>query len=328
MPRKRRKHPHFLLRHLHSLIWSRIKFDTSKAKFSCNTEYAIKRNISITSLSFVTFNLLHIYILNDWYSTVSNETLIVYPLTVIVAKTKNLRCWFRKPHSINWESVASNSPRLKYFLICLFVHLHPFSSFRFSKETSLILIHRYILDSFDQVVDFHLADFCPTSLQAWCFELQRGPDSNFRLNYLLCIDTRYLRSCTPPFSELGLCKFKLFARVKLKTCTDTHACAHSRYSRFVNSIISQIFFSRFQRSVQRNKNNYKKTKKRIIGKCFGIARKIFRQHTAIKQTLAKCCVNIDQILTLGIRIIAKRNVDSCWNVLDTVCIYRYSTIKR
>lgn len=270
MPRERRRHPHFLLRHLHSSIWSRIKFDTSKAKFACNTEYAIKPNISTTSFSFVTFNLLHIYILNDWYFTVSNETLIVYLLTVTVAKTKNLRCWFRKPHSINWESIASNSSRLKYFLACSFDHLHPFSSFRFSKETSSIIIHRYILNSFDQVVDFHLADFCPTSLQAECFELQRGPDSNFRFNYLLCIDTRYLRSCTPPFSELGLCKFKLFARVKLKTCTDTHACAHSRYSCFVNSIISQIFFSRFQRSVQGNKNNYKKKlKNELLGSALG-----------------------------------------------------------
>ena len=65
----------------------------------------------------------------------------------------------------------------------------------------------------------------------------------------------------------------------------------------------------------------------IVGSCFGIARKTFRQYTAIKQTLTECCVNTDQILTLGIRIIAKRNVDSCSDVVCAWhCTYGYSTI--
>lgn len=63
-----------------------------------------------------------------------------------------------------------------------------------------------------------------------------------------------------------------------------------------------------------------KRKKELLEAAFGIE-KIFRQYTAIKQMLTECCVNTDQILTLGIRIIAKRNVDFCSNVLDIVSTY-------
>lgn len=58
-------------------------------------------------------------------------------------------------------------------------------------------------------------------------------------------------------------------------------------------------------------------KKELLEAAFGIE-KIFRQYTAIKQMLTECCVNTNQILTLGIRIIAQRNVDFCSNILDIV----------
>lgn len=70
-----------------------------------------------------------------------------------------------------------------------------------------------------------------------------------------------------------------------------------------------------RKRMEKKKN--KKMKKRIMEAAFGLE-KIFRQYTAIKQMLTECCVNTDQILTLGIRIIAKRNVDFCSNVLDIV----------
>lgn len=71
--------------------------------------------------------------------------------------------------------------------------------------------------------------------------------------------------------------------------------------------------------VQKNGKEKKteKWKKELLEAAFGIE-KIFRQYTAIKQMLTECWVNTDQILTLGIRIIAKRNVDFCSNVLDIV----------
>lgn len=120
-----------------------------------------------------------------------------------------------------------------------------------------------------------------------------------------------------------MCKFKLFARVKLKTSTRAPS---ARYLRFASSSISRIFFLRFERvcvwvcvCVQKNGKEKKteKWKKELLEAAFGIE-KIFRQYTAIKQMLTECWVNTDQILTLGIRIIAKRNVDFCSNVLDIV----------
>lgn len=69
-----------------------------------------------------------------------------------------------------------------------------------------------------------------------------------------------------------------------------------------------------------------KRKKELLEAAFGIE-KIFRQYTAIKQMLTECCVNTDQILILGIRIIAKRNVDFCSNVLDIVSTYIVQSIQ-
>lgn len=51
------------------------------------------------------------------------------------------------------------------------------------------------------------------------------------------------------------------------------------------------------------KRKKKQKNEKRMEAAFGIE-KIFRQYTAIKQMLTECCVNTNQILTLGIRIIA------------------------
>lgn len=168
-----------------------------------------------------------------------------------------------------------------------FVYLHPRLVF-FFRQGLVRHVYRCIRDSFDEAVGFHLPDSCPTFLCPWRFELQRGSGNNFRFNYLSHIDTRYLKSCTPPFSEPSLCKFKLFARVKLKTFTTRRGAndicvSRTRLSRefsFRGMIAREQTFP--QPARKQGKNNWPLPWKRL--KIFGLPRyrinfnRVLRKH--------------------------------------------------
>lgn len=85
------------------------------------------------------------------------------------------------------------------------------------------------------------------------------PDNNFRFNYLWCIDTRYLKSCTPssfpPSRNLPSVNSRLFARVELKTTTGP-----------LDICISPIFLPSISNDIQREgreeEKKYKKERRK------------------------------------------------------------------